>query len=313
LRTFVEGGTKMAIQIDLITRKKLILIKQLYQQAIIQSKSQHSDVNRLISVIEFDAAIESFLKSIIWTLDSSKTPPDKFQELIQECNNLLTKNGLSSLPDLAHIQWIHSIRNDAQHKAKLPTIENVSDCRTYTRDFIEKVMNDIYGISFESISLIELIKHEKIRQYFINTESFIKNGEYQKAVQEAATGLEWALLYVKKSLVGDTSHFTSAFITEDSFGKHKSDSDMFRAFEKMQETVLFLSLGMNYREYIQLKQITGHITITANGNSHFHNMKETITSEDSDFVFSYCINTIIQIENFVQDLEAPFGKNYWQY
>lgn len=303
----------MVIQIDLITRKKLILIKQLYQQAIIQSKSHHSDVNRLISIIEFDAAIESFLKSIIWSLDPSKTPPDKFQELIQDCNNLLQKNSLSPLPDLAHIQWIHSIRNDAQHKAKLPTIENVSDCRTYTRDFIQKVMYDIYGSSFESISLIELIKNEKIRQGFTDAELFIKKGEYPKAVQEAATGLEWALLYVKKSLVGDTSHFTRAFITEDSFGKPKSDSDMFRAFEKMQETVLFLSLGMNYREYIQLKQITGYITLTLDGKSHFHNMKETITIEDSDFVFSYCVNTVIQIENFVQDLETPFGKNYWQY
>jgi len=303
----------MTIQIDLITRKKLILTKQLYQQAIIQSKSHHSDVNRLISVIEFDAAIESLLKSILWTLDSSKTPPDKFQELIQQCNNLLTKNSLSSLPDLSHIQWIHSIRNDAQHKAKLPSIDNVSDCRTYTRDFIEKVMNDVYGISFENISLIELIKHEKIRQYFINAESFVKKGESQKAVQEAATGLEWALIYVKTSLVGDTSHFTSAFITEDSFGKPKSDSNLFRAFKKMQETVLFLSLGMNYREYIQLKQITGQISITLDGNSHFHNMQEIITSEESDFVFSYSINTIIQIENFVQDLEAPFGKEYWQY
>lgn len=303
----------MAIQIDLITRKKLILIKQLYQQAIIQSKSHHSDVNRLISVIEFDAAIESFLKSIIWSLDSSKTPPDKFQELIQECNNLLTKNSLSSLPDLAHIQWIHSIRNDAQHKAKLPTIENVSDCRTYTRDFIEKVMNDVYGSSFENISLIELIKDEKIRQHFINAESFIKNGENQKAVQESAIGFESALSFVKKALVGDTSHFTRAFITEDSSGKPKSDSDMFRAFEKMQKTVLFLSLGMNYREYIQLKQITGNITFTLDGKSHFHYLKESISSEDSDFVFSYCVNTVIQIENFVQDLETPFGKNYWRY
>ena len=299
----------MVVQIDLITRKKLILIKQLYNEAVIQSKAHHSDIHRLISVIEFDAAIESLLKSIFYSLDSSKTPPDKFPELIQQSSNLLIKNSLSPLPDLAHIQWIHSIRNDAQHKAKLPTVDNVSDCRTYTRDFIEKVMNDVYEISFENISLIDLIKNEKVRQYFTNAESLNREEKFKEAVQEAATGFEWALVYVKESFVGNSSHLTSAFMTTDLFGKPKTDSGVFQAFNKMQETVLFLSLGMNYREYNQLKQITGHVTLLLSGKCDFHRMKDPITSEDAEFVLSYYINTIIHIENLVGDLEKPFGKN----
>lgn len=303
----------MSINIDLITRKKLILVKQLYLQAIIQSKLQHTDVNRLLSVIEFDASIEFFLKCVIGSLDSSKTPPDRFQELVQESNNLLTKNNLPPFSDLSHIQWVHSIRNDAQHKAKIPSAENVSDSRTYTRDFLERAMNDIYGLSFDTISLVELIKHDKIRQHFVDAEQFIRNEEYQKAIQESATGLEWTLMFVKKALVGHSIHFTRGVLTEDFSGKPKSDRDILKAFEKMQEMVLFLSTNMNYNEYIHMKQIVGPVTITLDGKSHFHNMKDIINSEDSEFVFSYCVNAVIQIENFVQDIESPFGKEHWLY
>jgi hypothetical protein len=60
----------MAVTPDLITHKSLILIKQIYQRAAVQSASQHSDVDRVPSLISFDLANETLLKSAITAMDS---------------------------------------------------------------------------------------------------------------------------------------------------------------------------------------------------------------------------------------------------
>ena len=80
----------MAISIDPITRKKLIIVKQLYQNAVIKSASRHSIIDRLLSVIGFDLAIETVLRAVVGSLDSSKPPVDGFQSLVQQCDSLLT-------------------------------------------------------------------------------------------------------------------------------------------------------------------------------------------------------------------------------
>lgn len=153
----------MTISVDPITRKKLIIVKQLYQNTIRQSASQHSTIDRLLSVIGFDLAIETLLRAIVGSLDSSKSPADGFQGLVQQCDNLLVGNGISAIPDKANIQYIHSIRNDAQHKAKYPNESDVSDCRTYTRDFLRKTITEIWALDFEKISLIDVVQHDKVR------------------------------------------------------------------------------------------------------------------------------------------------------
>ena len=161
----------MNISVDPITRKKLIIVKQLYQNAMIQSESHHSMISRLLSVIGFDLAIETVLRAIVGSLDSSKSPANEFQGLVQQCDNLMTIAGYNVVPDKANIQYIHSIRNDAQHKAKYPNESDVSDCRTYARDFLRRLVVELWGLDFEQISLIDVIQHEKVRQYLIEAEN----------------------------------------------------------------------------------------------------------------------------------------------
>lgn len=301
----------MSIQPDQITLRKLVFIKQIYQQALIHTTNQYSDVLKTLSVIEFDFAIETCLKTVYNSLETSRVAPEKFPELIQQCDNLLSNKGMNQIPDKTNILLVHSIRNDAQHKVKYPSIINVNDCRTYTRDFLIKTITDVYGLSFENISLIDEIKHAKIQCYLKAADDALKNNDYQKTIRESASGLVWALTYVQRALVGSEPQFCSAILVHDSFGRVKEDRDVFRAFERMQETLLYVALGMDYSEYMEYKKIVGDTTLVLDGNVHFHGLKGSLTEKDAEFVLNYCIKTIMQIENIVGDLEKPFGKDHW--
>lgn len=307
-------GKEMPVPIDPITRRKLILVKQLYQQAVVQSASQHSIISRIISVIGFDLAVETVLKAIVGSLDPSKTPADGFQRLIQQCDSLLAAASCNPIPDKANIQYIHWIRNDAQHKAKYPNESDVSDCRTYCRDFLQKVIVDVWGLDFERISLTDAIQNEKVRQLLTEAETALNQKDYQQAIHQAAGGLTWALNRVRTAVVGRLSPFARAIPVVDASGKPRSDSDArdtYQALERMQETLLYVALGMNYTDYMKYKSIAGQVFFTLDGNHHRAGGKENPDVNDAEFVVAYCTDTVVQIESRVGNLEAPFGSDRW--
>ncbi len=68
----------MIIKIEPITRRKTVLVKELYQQGEKQSEMQYSTSNRIMSVIGFDLGSETHLKAIVCVLDQQKPPAESF-------------------------------------------------------------------------------------------------------------------------------------------------------------------------------------------------------------------------------------------
>ena len=182
----------MPVPIDSIARRKLVLIRQLYQQAEKQSGLQHSISSRIMSVIGFDLAVETLLKVVIAALDQNKQPAEGFPGLLDQCDSLLSRHGLPSLPYRAHILQAHSIRNDAQHKAKYPNPTDVSDCRTYARDFCREVISSTWSVSFDGISPLEWIDDVTLRRLLEIAMTDIQTQKYRKGLTLAGIAFGWA-------------------------------------------------------------------------------------------------------------------------
>lgn len=301
----------MPVAVDPITHKRLVLVKQLYNQAVVQSLSQHSIVGRIMAIIGLDLATETVLKAVVASLEPSKVPSDSFQALVQQAETLLVASNFNPVPDKGNIQFVHMVRNDAQHKAKYPNEADVSDCRTYTRDFLNKMICEVWNLSFEKITLTDLVQHTKVKDFLVAAENALATNDRQQAVHKAAAALTWALMSVKAAIVGQTPSFASAFLMEDTFGQAKPDRDTYRAFERMQETLLYIALGMNYADYMHFRQIVGSIMFAIDGTPHYSGMKENLTASDAEFVVGYATDVVVQIESRVGDLDAPFGREYW--
>lgn len=304
----------MAIAVDAITHKKLVLVKQLHHQAVVRTHSPSGIVARIIGLICFDLSVETALKTAVSCLDPSKTPADSFQGLIQQCETLMTSSSLGYIPDKANIQHIHSLRNDAQHKAKYPNDSDINDCRTYCSDFHNKFLAQLWGISIDAISLTDLIQHSDIKNYLVNAESNLLQRKYLESVENASAGLTMALDLVKNAIVGQTSHFKNAFMMSDHSGRRvEPDTDVFRAFQRMQNVLLYLTLGMDYSDYMHYIDIAGLTFFTMDGKDHHNNIKQPLEPNDAEFVVAYCIDSVATIENKVGKLDAPFGKSQFEW
>src|SRR5258708_2178365 len=183
---------------DEITYKKLVLVKQLYQRAIVGSQSGYSAPDRILVVIIFDLACETAIKAIITSLDSTKTPDEKFQSLIDQADSILSKNGMADLPNKAQIRHVHAIRNDAQHKAKYPNENDVSDCRTYTRDFLTEVIKEVWTLDFEDIRLTELVKNDEVKNSLISAETAFVERNFSESLNQLDRALTSTLNHAEQ-------------------------------------------------------------------------------------------------------------------
>lgn len=302
----------MTITPDQITNKKLILIKQMYRRAVILSSREHSMVDRIMALIAFDLTVETVLKTVIVSLDASKTPSDSFPGIVRQTDDLLASKNMMAIPDQRHIQHVHSLRNDAQHKARYPNKTDLDDCRIYVRDVLKIFINNVYGIDFEAITQTELINNKEIRQYLVDAEECFKNGDFQKSSEWANVGLQKAIDRAGKPYVGSSmrSPFDQIAVTNHQ-DKIKGDRNTTKAFTRIQNTVKYLALGLDYSDQVRFNKIAGTVGFTLGGNHRMYNMKENISEDEAEFVLSFSIDAIVQIESRVGDLEKPFGQEHW--
>lgn len=148
----------------------------------------------------------------------------------------------------------------------------------------------------------------------VDADNHLSQGNYQEAIYSASAGLTWALNRVETAFVGRLPSFAGGILLMDAFGKPMTNSQAregYRALERMQDTLLYITLGMNYTEYMQYKKFVGHVVFTLDGKAHNQGRVEPAEPSDVEFVVAYSINTVVQIEGIVGNIEAPFGSERW--
>jgi hypothetical protein len=98
----------------------------------------------------------------------------------------------------------------------------------------------------------------------------------------------------------------------DAWGKPASQRDsreMLRAFERMRDAVLISTLGLSYTDQARFRQLAGSATFTMDGTAHHHGAKEAMSEAEAEFVLSYGIAAVQQIESTVGNIDSPFGAD----
>ncbi len=300
----------MTIPADAITLRNLALARQLFQHAVTQA-AHDTLTARILAVMSFDLATETLMRAAIGSLDVARTPADGFIGLVQQMDSLLAAGSLGPLPDRGNIVQVHSVRNDAQHRARQPSRTEVSDARTYTRDFMRKVTELVWDLDIESVSLVDLVSHPRLRECLGNAERHFQAGEFTQSAEQACTAVTLAFEYVENSIVGRLPGFIGGFVMHDSFGKPAGSHDsrgMLQAFERMRDTVLISTLGLSYPDQVRFRQLAGSVFFTMDGKAHTHGAKPGLSEAEAEFVLAHAIGAVHQIEATVGDVERPFGE-----
>ncbi len=289
------------LTLDPIARKRLVIAKQVYQKAVGSVGYRASVSDRILAILEFDFSIETALKTVVYALQKDKVPAKEFQALVQQCNDVLAKNNYAPLPDVIHIQYVHEFRNDAQHKAKYPGESEVSDCRTYTKDFLAAIIANVWDVSFESISLVDIVQQQEIKQQLLTAEESLQAGDLEGSTQYSALAMGTLLRHVKRLLIErDIGHSLDTVLKRDF-------RDLLASLEKMRDLLVYTALGMDYAEYLRFRSVVGEAGAYADGKPMRHPGTEPVDARNAEYALAYCVNTVIEVEERVGSLDVPYG------
>jgi hypothetical protein len=299
----------MPIPLDDITRKKLILVRQLYQRAILQAETMHSYVDRIMAVIGLDLSNETALKAVVGAVAPNKSIKNDFQHIVTQADDELILAALPPVPDKIKIQHVRTLRNDAQHKAKYPNEHDVSDCRTYTRDFLKQIILDVWGEDFETLSLVDTIQNPKVKGYLQAAEIELRNGNYVQAAFEAISGYNWTISQTKASIMGRLPYDARAFLVTDGSERQKASEQIFQIFKHMRDTIMRSVVGISFSSYRRYRQITesiGHVTFFQDGGRSMGGKGYSPNVKEAEYVVEFATNAVLQIESLVGDIDKPF-------
>jgi hypothetical protein len=271
----------MSVPSDPITMKRLVLVKALFNQAQTHAQSTQSAVKRLTAVIEFDLAIETALKAVLYSIlpTSDKQPANNFQGLIQQLDQYLPSIGIVECPAKRTIQHVHSIRNDAQHKARYPNDSEVAECRVYARDFLVEILNSVWNLDFSRVFMSDLVNDDEVRRSLARSEEQLVNGAFQQAAGSAAYGLELTIFRVSLALVGPELDGTVS---------------------RLREALARTALGITFSSYRNFREIAGRVSFNVSGNQIINSQcwsgKENVTQDEAEFVVAFAIESVLEIE-----------------
>jgi hypothetical protein len=301
---------RAAVQADDITRRRLVLAKRIFQFAVSQQRPPSSTTSRVMGILGLDLSVESVAKAVALSLDPRRTPSDSFSGLLDQVDQLLEQAGLDELPNKAHVLHVHSLRNDVQHKAKILSEEDLSDSRTYVRDFLEDVVRSVWGLSFDQISMVDIVRDDELKARFHAAEAALQNEDWLHAAEEAVIGLYSAIERVRRALVGGSSNWTKAFLVEESFDRMKPDRDAWKAFQRMQDTVLYLALGMDYANLLRVTDLVGRPMFTIGGDASFSRQDEaSVDREQAEFAVAYAVQAVVEIERELVSSRPHLAKS----
>lgn len=299
----------MLIATDVVTRKKLIIVKQMYQRALTQSFTRHNPVSSIFSVIEFDLANETVLKAVVIALDPTKNLSDSFQGIISQAENELSAKGIT-IPDKVKVQHVRTLRNDAQHKAKYPSEADVNDCRTYTRDFLSQTFQDVWGESFDLFSLVDAIQNTVALKHLKEAETDLSNSDFVMAVAKSIFAFEIMIGNLADSFTNSIGYYIDAILVTETFRSPEPNRDVFNALMKTRELVVFQTIGISPQDYLRFKRYTRfiHVAIMSDHSFHTNISGEKPIKEEAEYVMNFVTDSIIQIENLDNDILKPYDR-----
>lgn len=282
--------------------KRLALVRHLFNVGVEQSH-QAEPLNS-VSILSFHDAVELFLQLTTEHHGISKND----RAFMDYWNPISSKIG-EPLHQRESMKRMNRARSQLKHHGMLPAPTDVESFRASTRNFFIENTPLVFGRDFDSISLVDFVSSQGVREVLSSAEESIKQDRLKYALKRTSLAFDTMVdEYVgsRPRPVSSPFRFESGFEPSDSvLGK---DEDMvefidgvWEAITPMQKAITILCLGLDYRKYVKFE------TVVRRGISDPKNKDSEIGNREIDYVtfcFNYVIESAIHLQNFDHRVDA---------
>jgi hypothetical protein len=248
--------------------RKLAFVKYVYGLAVDQSREP--DPQRAAALLTFHNAVEFWLRlaseklgapldrnfMMHWSLFASLTPPID-----------LTQKGPMSL--------LNDARANLKHHLALPSTLNLESYRATATDFFDENTPRVFGIPFDSVSLVEMVQCERARTLLREAQATLVNDQRKEALEKTALAFT-ALLDDYEDSVQDgfdspfrfdpqgprimsSPRFRDYSLREFGSSVYQMFDGVGRSLSRLSQALRILALGIDYRRYVRFQRLTPRV------------------------------------------------------
>jgi hypothetical protein len=238
-----------------------------------------------ISVLLFHDAVELFLAMAVDAKNIRVRSDISFLEYWDKLKDLRMKKAMTRL---------NKARVAFKHHGNLPSSTDIEEYRVHTRDFFRENTVKYFAVSFEAISLVELVKPEQARPHLRKAQERLSDDDPKQAIVEVTK----AFLIVTNR--GTISPFPPAGSSNPfSHGEQELRSFADAITEKvarLQDQVTMLSLGLDYRDFLRFRSIVPSVARSQSGKFQVRTTPGLEPSEEEvAFALEYVVETAIRM------------------
>lgn len=292
--------------------QRLALIKYMFNSALDQSNQPEPLCG--LSILTFHDCIELFLHLALEKL----TNQTKDHQFLQYWDLISRKLG-RSLTGREEMERLNKSRVNFKHHGILPSTLDVEGYRSSCMNFFNENTNPIFGIDFESISLINLVKYPDVQSMLQTAEKMMGEGNLQESMNAIGTAFQIMInSYMKRKTTnsGRSPFFfcePMKFASGHSLSKPDNDLKRFvditrKSIDSMQEALKIISLGLDFRRYVKFDYLTPFVSQAASGKYviDIDSRNSPITIEDCEFCINFVIDSALKLQEF--DFNTKLGE-----
>lgn len=288
-----------------LTTKRLAVIKQLYLQGLNQSYDPEP-INGFC-LLSFHDSVDMFMKLCLEN------------EKIEHEDNLYLMNYFpkcSKLKGKELMNILNQRRNSLKHKGAMPSTIDIEICRANVTEFFELNTSIIFGIEFKDISLVSLIKYASVKGYLSNALKQLSEEKYEDSIINSQISFKELLsCYEKdKSYYYSSSPFHICKNFSNSMRKTGLENNLDEfiektkvSFEKLDEVLIIIGLGIDYKKYCKFKLLCPTINVWYNkGGNDYKSMKDKniiSNKRNAQFCFYFVIDSALKLQRVDFDIK----------
>lgn len=188
---------------------RLAIAKDMYIHGTGES-TKPSTVSSILAVLNFDYAAETLIKAVLldkdFHLEKNNGEYKTFHTLINEL-----KTYYNNASVLNEITALHKTRNDIQHNALTPSLQDVTRYKLYLRQFFDEICSNVYKnkITFGSISLSYLVDSQIEKIILDEMETALSKEDYVQSIRYARAALDYHTRLLKINLNMPSATFSN--------------------------------------------------------------------------------------------------------
>jgi len=286
-----------------IILKRLAIIKHLYKIGLEQSKQVETVAS--FSILSFHDSIEMFLK-LLAEKKNIKSDNFNFLDYLTKIPTLTLKESMRNL---------NARRVNIKHKGILPSKTDIELSRVNTTDFFNQNVIAHFKIEFESISLIDLVEYDKVKEHLKISQDSLNSNKIDVSIENVALAFDVLLNSYEENKIGNYRYspfffgkdlsFNSAFFMGIKDRKMSEFVDKVKdSLEAMQKAIKIMSLGIDYKKFVKFNLLTPNITRTMDGNhvAQIYGEKKW-TKENCQYCIDFVIDCSLKLQEFDFDIE----------